>query len=155
MCPAPKHNLFALGHHFGRPKKYPTAKELYDECKAYFDWCIEAKEVITISGLCIYLEIDRKTLSRWKNGDIDNETEDFSRIIKHAHAIVENSYEKKLDTFTFGGAIFALKNINKEYWRDKIETENTSIVTNVAATFGSNTLHTTQESVNDSQLNKE
>ena len=135
--PAPKHNLFALGHHFGRPKQYLTALELHNECKAYFDWCVEAKEVITITGLCLFLEISRTTLMRWKNGDIDNDSEVFSNVIIRAIGIVENSYEKKLDTFTFGGAIFALKNINKEYWKDKIESEVNQTNHNVQATFGS------------------
>lgn len=152
--PAPKHNLFALGHHFGRPKAYSTAEDLHNECKAYFDWCIEAKEVITISGLCLYLEISRTTLMRWKNGEIDNNEQVFSNVITRAIGIVENAYEKKLDTFTFGGAIFALKNINKEYWKDKIESEVNQTNHNVQASFGS-ALQSPSESVNDSQLDKE
>lgn len=148
---APKNNLFALGHHYGRPKQYPTALELHNECVAYFDWCVEAKEVITITGLCIYLEISRTTLMRWKNGDIDNETDIFSNVITRAIAIVENSYEKKLDTFTFGGAIFALKNINKEYWKDKTESEVNQTNTNVTAAFGA-TVQSTSESADDSRI---
>jgi hypothetical protein len=148
---APKNNLFALGHHYGRPKQYPTALELHNECVAFFDWCVEAKEVITITGLCIYLEISRTTLMRWKNGDIDNETDNFSNVITRAIAIVENAYEKKLDTFTFGGAIFALKNINKEYWKDKIEAEVNQTNTNVTAAFGSS-VQSTSESAEDSRI---
>jgi hypothetical protein len=148
---APKNNLFALGHHYGRPKQYPTALELHNECAAYFDWCVEAKEVITITGLCIYLEISRTTLMRWKNGDIDNETDIFSNVITRAIAIVENAYEKKLDTFTFGGAIFALKNINKEYWKDKIEAEVNQTNTNVTAAFGSS-VQSPSESADDSRI---
>ena len=148
---APKNNLFALGHHYGRPKQYPTALELHNECAAYFDWCVEAKEVITITGLCIYLEISRTTLMRWKNGDIDNETDIFSNVITRAIAIVENAYEKKLDTFTFGGAIFALKNINKEYWKDKIESEVNQTNTNVTAAFGA-TVQSPSESADDSRI---
>jgi hypothetical protein len=148
---APKNNLFALGHHYGRPKQYPKALELHNECVAYFDWCVEAKEVITITGLCIYLEISRTTLMRWKNGDIDNETDNFSNVITRAIAIVENAYEKKLDTFTFGGAIFALKNINKEYWKDKIEAEVNQTNTNVTAAFGSS-VQSPSESAEDSRI---
>lgn len=148
---APKNNLFALGHHFGRPKQYPTAFELHNECVSYFDWCVEAKEVITITGLCIYLEISRTTLMRWKNGDIDNETDNFSNVITRAIAIVENAYEKKLDTFTFGGAIFALKNINKEYWKDKIEAEVNQTNTNVTAAFGSS-VQSPSESTEDTRI---
>ena len=152
--PAPKHNLFALGHGFGRPKTYATAKELYDECSAYFQWCVDSKEIITISGLQLYLDITHTTKDRWLNGEIDTKDEVFSAVLDRAIGTVENAYEKKLDTFTFGGAVFALKNIRRKHWKDKIETENTSIVTNVAASFGG-AIHTPQESVNDSPINKE
>ena len=145
---APKFNLFALGNNGGRPKVFQTAIELEQACSTYFQWCIDNKEVITITGLCLYLSISRTTLHRW-------EGEVFSNIINRAIAVVENSYEKKLDTFTFGGAIFALKNINKKYWKDKTEQEVLQTINNVAATFGGATVQPTQESSTDSQLNKE
>lgn len=152
--PAPKHNLFALGNNGGRPKVFNIPEDLEKECSEYFDWCIENKEVLTITGLCLYLNISRTTLHRWINKEIDKEKQVFSDIIKRAVAVIENAYEKKLDTFTFGGAIFALKNINKNYWKDKIESEVNQTNHNVQATFGS-ALQSPSESVNDSQLDKE
>ena len=152
---APKFNLFALGNNGGRPKVFQTAIELEQACSAYFQWCIDNKEVITITGLCLYLSISRTTLHRWADKEIDTEQEVFSNIINRAIAVVENSYEKKLDTFTFGGAIFALKNINKKYWKDKTEQEVLQTINNVAATFGGATVQPTQESSTDTQFNKE
>jgi hypothetical protein len=152
--PAPKHNLFALGNNGGRPKVFETPIHLEQECNEYFNWCIENKEVLTITGLCLYLNVSRATFHRWMKGEIDKEGEVFSTISKRAMAVIENAYEKKLDTFTFGGAIFDLKNINKDYWKDKIVSELNQTNTNVAATFGS-ALQSTSESVNDSQLDKE
>lgn len=143
--PAPKNNLFALGNNGGRPKVYKTQLEMETACSAYFDWCVEAKEVITITGLCLYLGVSRTTLHRWADGEIDSEGDVFSDTIKRAIAVVENAYEKKLDTFTFGGAIFALKNINKTHWQDKTEQEVKQTITNVAANFG-NTLQSPRES---------
>ena len=152
--PAPKHNLFALGNNGGRPKVFETPTHLEQECNEYFNWCIENKEVLTITGLALYLNVTLKTLSRWRNGLIDNETQEFSPIINRAVQCIENAYEKKLDTFTFGGAIFALKNINKEHWKDKTEQEVNQTNTNVAANFGT-TLQSSQESGNDSPIDKE
>ena len=151
---APKHNLFALGNNGGRPKVFETANDLQQECTEYFQWCIENKEVITITGLCLYLNVSRTTLHRWEKKEIDKNGQEFSSIITRAIAVVENAYEKKLDKFTFGGAIFALKNINKEHWRDKTEQEVNQINTNVAANFGT-TLQSSQESGNDSPIDKE
>ena len=110
--------------------------------------------MLTITGLALYLNVTLKTLSRWRNGLIDNETQEFSPIINRAVQCIENAYEKKLDTFTFGGAIFALKNINKEHWKDKTEQEVNQTNTNVAANFGT-TLQSSQESGNDSPIDKE
>lgn len=153
--PAPKYNLYALGHHCGRPKVFKTAKELDKECFDYFQWCVENKEVITISGLQLFLNICHTTKDRWLNGEIDTQTEVFSAILDRAIGVVENAYEKKLDTFAFGGAVFALKNLRRKHWKDKTEQELLQTITNVAATFGGSAIQPTQESTNDSQVNKE
>lgn len=149
--PAPKHNLFALGNNGGRPKVFETPTHLEQECNDYFEWCIENKEVLTITGLALYLNVTLKTLSRWRNGLIDNETQEFSPIINRAVQCIENAYEKKLDTFTFGGAIFALKNINKEHWKDKTEQEVNQTNTNVTASFGA-TVQPSSESTEDTRI---
>lgn len=147
---APKYNLFALGNCGGRQPIYETEQQLIDKCNEYFEWCITNKEVITISGLCLFLDISRTTLHRWANGELDEKNKVISNIIKRAIAVVENAYEKKLDTFAFGGAIFALKNINKEYWRDEVKQEVNQKITNVTANFGA-TLQSPSEPSKDSQ----
>lgn len=151
---APKHNLFALGHHYGRPKVFDTPNNLEKECIEYFQWCIDNKEVLTITGLCLYLNVSRATFHRWMDGKIDKEGQDFSTISKRAMTVIENAYEKKLDTFAFGGAIFALKNINGSYWKDKTESEVTSHNTNVSANFGT-TLQSAQEPSEDTSVDKQ
>ena len=149
---APKHNLYALGHHYGRPTVFETAKELDKECFDYFQWCVDNKEVITISGLQLFLNISHTTKDRWLNGEIDTQTEDFSAILDRAIGAVENAYEKKLDTFTFGGAVFALKNLRRKHWKDKTEQEVSQTITNVAATFGGSAIQPPQEPTTDTQL---
>lgn len=148
--PAPKYNLFALGNNGGRPRVFKSPEDLELKCMEYFEACITDKMVITITGLCLWLGVTRKTVSRWQN---EEEFKEFSPIINRAIQSVELAYETKLDTFTFGGAIFALKNINKYGWKDKTEQEVNSIVTNVSSTFGG-TVHPTQESATDPQLDK-
>ena len=83
------------------------------------------------------------------------EYKEFVPYIKRAITVVEASYELDLRSFKFGGSIFALKNINKEDWKDKTEQEVSQTITNVAATFGGATVQPTQESTDNSQLNKE
>jgi hypothetical protein len=147
--PAPKYNLYALGHNYGRPKTFETAKDLDIECFNYFQWCVDNKEVITISGLQLFLNISHTTKDRWLNGEIDTETEDFSAILDRAIGAVENAYEKKLDTFTFGGAVFALKNLRRKHWKDKTEQEVSQTITNVQSSFGG-TLQPPQEPTDNS-----
>jgi hypothetical protein len=144
---APKINYFTLGNNGGRPRIYKTPEDLERKCIEYFDFCITDKQIITITGLCLFLGIHRDTLNGWRK-----EKNEFSDIINRAMQSVEIAYETKLDTFTFGGAIFALKNINKEYWKDKTEQEVSQTITNVAATFGGSAIQPTQESTTDTQL---
>jgi hypothetical protein len=134
--PAPKYNLFALGNNGGRPKVFKSVVELEKKCTEYFEVCVTEKYIVTITGLCLFLGITRQTMHRWIEGKIDTETDVFSDTIKKAVQCVELAYEMKLDSFTFGGAIFALKNINKNDWKDKTEQEVQSTITNVAAAFG-------------------
>lgn len=116
---AQKHNLYALGNNGGQPPFYETPEQLEAKVIEYFDFCNESKEPVTISGLTQFLGfVHRQSLlDQMKRG------QEFSDIIKRAKQAVEVSYEKDLRTMRFGGSIFALKNINSEHWRDKIEQE--------------------------------
>lgn len=67
----------------------------------------------TLSGLAVYLEIDRQTLYNYKERD------EFFDIIKRATAKVEAIYEERaIYENNPTGVIFALKNMG---WSDKIE----------------------------------
>jgi hypothetical protein len=143
---APKINYFKLGNNGGRPRIYPTPELLEEKCIEYFEYCVTEKQIITITGLCLYLGIHRDTLNGWRK-----ESNQFSDTIKRAIDCVLIAYETKLDTFTFGGAIFALKNIDKENWKDKTESEVNQTNTNVTAAFGS-TVQSTSESADDSRI---
>ena len=120
---APKHNLFALGNNGGRPKIYEDPLVLEQQCEQYFLWCIENKVNLTITGLGLYLGFScRETINEYA------QRQEFSAIIKRAKFVVENSYEQNLDTFKYGGAIFALKNMG---WKDQVDQNITQTITNV------------------------
>ena len=138
---APKINYYTLGNNGGRPRKYSEPHLLESKCIEYFDYCVTGKQIITITGLCLFLGVHRDTLNGWRK-----ETNEYSDIIKRAIDCVLIAYETKLDTFTFGGAIFALKNIDKENWKDKTEQEVNQTVTNFAANFGT-TLQSPQKPI--------
>ena len=78
--------------------------------------------------------------------------EEYLDILNRAKKAVIYSYELDLRSFRFGGAIFALKNLDPENYVDKVETENKSIITNVAATFGGSSIQSPQEPTTDTQL---
>jgi hypothetical protein len=141
---APKYNLYALGNSGGKPPTFETPEDLEKKVMAYFDFCVSEKSECSISGLHQFLGFnDRDALLYYEK------KQEFSGIVKRARQAVEMSYELDLRTFKFGGAIFALKNINKDSWKDKTESEVKQTVTNVRANFG-NTLQPTPKSGEDS-----
>lgn len=136
----PKINLFTFGNKGGRPPKFDDPDKMEEKISEYFQFCIDNKMECAISGLCQYLGFsDRDALLYYEKKP------EFSGVVKRARQAVELSYELDLRTFKFGGAIFALKNINKAHWQDKTEQEVKQTITNVAANFG-NTLQSPQES---------
>lgn len=129
---APKHNLYALGNNGGRPAHYETPELLEAKVNEYFEWCIENKMDCAVSALCQYLGfVNRKSFD-----DYEKRSLEFSNIIKKARQAIIISYELDLRTFRFGGSIFALKNIDRDNWKDKTEQEVQTTITSVAATFG-------------------
>jgi len=119
---APKKNQFALGNKGGRPPIYETADLLEDKISQYFDDCVKDKESPTITGLTLFLGFSciNSLYDQCQRGD------EFSGIIKRARLAVAHSYEKNLDTFKYGGAIFALTNIDKDNWKNAKTTDITS-----------------------------
>ena len=84
-------------------------KELADLVSQYFN----STERPTLSGLALYLNIDRQTLYNYKERD------EFFDIIKKATARVESIYEERaIYENNPTGVIFALKNMG---WSDKVE----------------------------------
>ena len=92
MCPAPKGNQFwKLQSKHGRDKLFSSPELLWEAACEYFQWCDEhpwlKKEVAkagdhfgetvsvdiprpyTIHGLCIYLDCDENTISRYAQDD--------------------------------------------------------------------------------------
>lgn len=109
-------------HPGGRPLLFKTEKELQDKIEEYFAYCdsktkqmhseklgdmiVPDPEPYTLSGLAVYLGVDRKTLLNYEVRD------KFFLTIKMAKARVEADVERRMnhkDTFT-PGLIFNVKN---------------------------------------------
>lgn len=121
---APKDNLFALGNAGGRPPKYETPEQLKDKATEYFNHVTDkfGKCRATISGLSSYLGFeDRKSFYDY------GKKEEFVHTIKKLRQFVEQCYESHLYAHSAAGAIFALKNINSEHWKDKTEVTTTNV----------------------------
>lgn len=106
----------------GRPLKYGTVEELEKAINEYFKNCNEETEPMTITGLALALDVDRKTLCNYENKD------EYFHTIKQAKLRVENAYEKRLVKRGNAGDIFALKNFS---WDDKQIFDNTGNATQV------------------------
>lgn len=105
----------------GRPLKFKTVDELEEAIHEYFSKCDKEREPYTITGLCLSLDVDRKTLLNYEERD------EFFHTIKKAKLMVENYLEKRLinDNSTTG-IIFNLK--NNFDWKDKQEIEHSGKV---------------------------
>lgn len=115
---APKNNLYALGRGGGRPRIFSTPEEMEIEIVGYFDYCIETKTNVTVTGLVLYIGLSsRNSLYEYKN------REEFSGMVLRALTAVEHAYELNLHGFNALGAKFALMNMG---WREKIETDITT-----------------------------
>ena len=74
----------------------------------------------TLTGLALHLGFNsREQFERYENKG------KYASNLKKARLRIEAIYEKKLHQSTFGGAIFALKNLG---WADKSETKHTAPV---------------------------
>lgn len=107
---APKGNKFALGNTGGRPPYFKTVEEMEKKITAYFNYCRQYKEKLTITGLTLYLGFCQRSAL----DDYAAKNNEFSHIIKRAKLAVENGYEINGQTID----IFALKNMG---WTDRQE----------------------------------
>lgn len=105
-------------HKVGRPLIYKTPEELKNKINEYLEQTDDEK--ITITGLCLALNINKDTFYEY------GKKEGYKEIIDIAKLVVENSYELSLRKYGRTGDIFALKNFG---WTDKqeIESENKNI----------------------------
>lgn len=99
----------------GRPLKFQNVEELDKKISEYFE--ITPKDEWTWTGLALFLDTDKWTLTGYKERD------EFSASIKNALLKVENGYEIDLKKHGRTGTIFALKNFD---WKDKNETDITT-----------------------------
>ena len=106
----------------GRPRKYTNVEELQDLIDEYFKMCDDNHRPYTITGLALYLDMDRKSLLRYEK-EYDDE---FCHTIKKAKERVQEFVECCL--FKKGitaGVIFNLK--NNFGWQDKQEVDTNSV----------------------------
>lgn len=99
----------------GRPLKYKNKEEIDQAISAYFDRCEESGKPLTMSGLAVWLDMDRRSLVNYGN------REEFFPSIKRARAMIEASTEERMlmNELNVTGAIFSLK--NNYGWVDKQE----------------------------------
>ena len=103
----------------GRPNIWKDNKELEEGIEHYFSVCERDKTVPTLSGLAVFLEVDRKTILNY------SKKSEFFHTIKKARNRIEAGIEQLL----FGnknvvGVIFNLK--NNFDWKDRKDMDITS-----------------------------
>ena len=110
----------------GRPLAFDSVEELEEKVEEYFVsedcYLIQGDDSVyapTMSGLALYLDVDRKTITNYSN------KEAFFPTIRKARARIESHLEKKLYGNNVTGLIFNLK--NNFDWKDKSEVENTNV----------------------------
>jgi len=101
-------SLWEISKPFGRPPKFNTPKELWDEACKYFAWIddnplmeqkvfsfqgtthktkVEKMHAMTINGLCLHMGITEDTLKNYSKKD------DFLGVVEHVRKCI---YEQKL-----------------------------------------------------------
>ncbi len=101
----------------GRPRKYSEQKILQTKIDEYFKMCDEKEKPYTITGLCLYLDIDRVTLLRYE------EKAEFCSTIKRAKNRVENYVEENSLKGLLNPTVSIFNLKNNFGWKDKQEIE--------------------------------
>lgn len=112
----------------GRPREHNTwtAALLLSRARRYFEKCDSHQprpEPYSIEGLCVYLDITRREFEEWRKA----ENAELRRRAELIHlAITANHVTGGIGgSFNSNFTQFVLKNTDPEYYRDKIEVENT------------------------------
>ena|SRR3990167_3626672 len=94
---------------------FQTTAELQSAIEEYFEMSKQKNGVYkpTINGLCFHCGFD----SRQSFYDYENRPE-FAYYVKRARLFIHSCYEANLYGFAWGGASFALKNLDK--WTDEV-----------------------------------
>ena len=101
----------------GRPRKYSEQKILQTKIDEYFKMCDEKEKPYTITGLCLYLDIDRSTLLRYE------EKEEYCNTIKRAKNRIENYVEENSLKGLLNPTVSIFNLKNNFGWKDKQEIE--------------------------------
>lgn len=112
--PSVKNTIEKKQTRIGKPPVFNSVEELEKLIDDYFNYCTEHNEYFTMSGLALFIGIDRKTLNNYSHKDA------YFPTIKRAKEIVEHSMEQLLLTKDKPtGIIFSMK--NNFGWVDKQE----------------------------------
>lgn len=119
----------------GRPRKYKSVEELQRLIDEYFSQCDETRRPYTITGLALYLDMDRKSLLRYEKDYEDEFCHTITRAKERVQEFVECCLFKK---GIAQGVIFNLKNNFK--WEENIEVKTNAIedLTTLADMLGFN-----------------
>lgn len=104
----------------GRPRKYTNVEELQELIDNYFDECNKTHRPYTITGLALFLDMDRKALLRYEKNYEDEFCHTITRAKERVQEFVECCLFKK---GIAQGVIFNLK--NNFGWEDKQEVDHT------------------------------
>lgn len=102
----------------GRPPKWKSEDALDKACEAYFQECIQKKEIPSKAGLRVHLDLIKERYSDYKKK--------YPHPIKKAENLIEKAWVNRLSGVAATGAIFYLKNAFFEDYRDRHETDITS-----------------------------
>lgn len=95
-----------MAHAGGRPLKFQSVEELDSKVSDYFTLCDEGKKPYTLSGLALYLDVDRETILNY------TARPEYSSTLKKAKQRCEEYIEQGMmgNKINPASAIFILKN---------------------------------------------
>ena len=101
----------------GRPRSFNSVEEVEQRINDYFNYCEENEKPYTMSGLALYLDIDRKTLVNY------SKEEEYFPTIKKARDRVQSQLEENA-LLGKGNAVFTIFNLKNNFgWKDQVEVE--------------------------------